>query len=152
MDLEWKKIVNNSTNSYLMISIWQNCYATNYWMPKSPGVSAYLIIDISASEKEMIKENMNNTCQNNFCIYIMLGFCPFLKVKQFFFLYLSSILQFLEIWHIELPELCNFWPFLSFFALIYKMALTATMIPDRKIKAHPRRSRERPGEKKKYEK
>lgn len=34
--------------------------------------------------------------------------------------------------------------FLSFFALIYKMALTATMIPDRKIKAHPRRSRERP--------
>lgn len=28
------------------------------------------------------------------------------------------------------------------------MALTATMIPDRKIKAHPRRSRERPGEKK----
>lgn len=34
--------------------------------------------------------------------------------------------------------------FLSFFALIYRMALTATMIPDRKIKAHPRRSRERP--------
>lgn len=29
---------------------------------------------------------MNNTCQNNFCIYIMLGFCPFLKVKLFFFL------------------------------------------------------------------
>lgn len=28
------------------------------------------------------------------------------------------------------------------------MALTATMIPDREIKAHPRRSRERPGEKK----
>lgn len=25
------------------------------------------------------------------------------------------------------------------------MALTATMIPDREIKAHPRRSRERPG-------
>lgn len=91
---------------------------------------------------------MNNTCQNNFYIYIMLGFCPFLKVKLFFFWYLSSILQFLEIWHIVLPELCNFWPFLSFFALIYRMALTATMIPDRKIKAHPRRSRERPGEKK----
>lgn len=54
-------------------------------MPKSPGVSAYLIIDISASEKEMIKKNMNNKCQNNFCIYIMLGFCPFLKVKLFFF-------------------------------------------------------------------
>lgn len=34
--------------------------------------------------------------------------------------------------------------FLSFFALIHRMALTATMIPDREIKAHPRRSRERP--------